>query len=86
MSQLPTLQKEFLDALQMLRNACIVSGMEKCAMTNGFRQASADRAFHMMCTCIVPELVELKVLESTTALQNIIDVGALHQKVCIQRP
>lgn len=81
-----TMQRDFEDALQLLRNACIVSGMETCLATNAFRQTSTDKAFHLLCTSIVPDLVESNVLTATTKLKNIIDVGALHQKACIQRP
>lgn len=77
------LQKEMFAMLELLRNASIVSGNSSYA--TAFRQDCSDKAYHILCTSIIPELVELKLIVPSEQMLNLCDVGAMYQKKVITR-
>jgi hypothetical protein len=74
--------EEFFDVLELLRNGALITG--DCLQTNLYRQRCLEHALHTLSTSIVPALLAKGVLTANNRLENLIDIGCLHQKQCIR--
>ena len=74
--------KEFFEIVELLRNGALITG--DCAQTNLYRQRCLELALHALCTSLIPALMAKGVLKETNRLDNLIDIGSLHQKQCIR--